>query len=115
MSENLPVSLTKYVDRLIEKRDIPLTDALAIAGDGEEYLRIFATKAAVQATVHLPEIIDVQAQKAKEGDTKAANFIAEIARVTQKKGVQIAAQVNLFSPEEKEKLREEIIEADWHE
>lgn len=112
---NLPVDLKAYVDRLIEKRDVPLADALALAGDGEEYLRVFATKAAVQATVHLPEIIDVQAQKAKDGDTKAANFIAEIARVTQKKGVQVAAQFNLFGPGEKEKLKEEVIEADWHE
>lgn len=112
---NLPVDLKAYVDRLIQKRDVPLADALALAGDGEEYLRVFATKAAVQATVHLPEIIDVQAAKAKEGDTKAANFIAEIARVTQKKGIQVATQVNLFGPGEKEKLKEEVIEADWHE
>lgn len=97
---------------LSQTQNVPLNDLLALAGDGEEYLRLFRLKASVAATQYLPETIEAVGQKAAQGDLKAADMLFEITGVKGRKAIQVATQVNLFSPGEREALRSEVIDVE---
>lgn len=99
--------ITNYVDDLFAQRQVhgvSIKECFLAAMTAEEFLRLYHDRLAVQATLHLQEVVDQLGHMAASGDIEAAKLLFDVAGVSGKgganKGIQNAIQVNITAQEQ---------------
>ncbi len=117
-SHNLPsktdtADVVAFVDGIYKDwvvHGVSVKECFLTAVNTEEFLRLFHDRAAVQAALHVPYIIEALSKKAEEGDVEAAKLVLDVAGMVDKgKNVQNAIQINI-SAEEQAQLERDFID-----
>ncbi len=101
------VDVVEFVDKLFQDRKVDgvsLRDCFMAAATMDEFLRLFHDRIAVQASLHLPEVVEKLARRAKQGDIESAKLLCEVSGVVMRgrkaaQNVQ-AVQINITSEEQ---------------
>jgi hypothetical protein len=98
--------VVEFVNKLFQDsvvNGVSVRDCFISAVTAEEFLRLYHDRLAVQASLHLPAVIDTMGKLAAQGDTDAAKILLDIAGISGKgaKSVQNnAIQVNITPQEQ---------------
>lgn len=96
--------IVAFVNDLFRNKSVngvALRDVFMSVANMEEFLRLFHDRAVVQASLHVPDIIETLSKQAKTGDVDAAKVILDVAGMTSKgKGIQNAIQINITAEEQ---------------
>jgi hypothetical protein len=99
-----PVDIVAFVDDLFRNRSVngvALRDVFMSVANMEEFLRLFHDRAVVQASLHVPDIIETLSMQAKDGDVDAAKLVLDVAGMIPKgKGTTNAIQINITADEQ---------------
>ncbi|BCV23288.1 hypothetical protein [Gelria sp. Kuro-4] len=106
--------IVKFVDGLFSKctvNGVSVRDCFLAAMTGEEFLRLYHDRLAVQATLHLQDVVETLNKMALQGDVQAARLLLDVAGVTGKGGKNVqnnAIQVNITAQEQAQLERDFI-------